>query len=319
MGVIPGLLNPAMTSRADDALAELAAKQYGVFAARHLTEFEFSDDARRVRLGAGRWELLYDEVYRMGGAPRTWHGDLLAACWAAGTTALASHPSAAQLWELPSGKTEVIEITCDRGHRTRHGGLVVHESLMIDDEDRSERDGIPCTSVARTLFDLARKSSPVMLDASIDNALRRGLVTLDELKHTVSRLATKGRPGGRRFRQAVETRSEVSGLPESVPERLLADLLVRQGLPAPQHQFVIRDAPGAFVARVDLAYPDWMIVIEYDSVEHHTGTRAHVRDSTRRDAIGDLGYAVFTATYADLKDRGERLATLIRRRRARAA
>jgi very-short-patch-repair endonuclease len=108
-------------------------------------------------------------------------------------------------------------------------------------------------------------------------------------------------------------------LPESVPERLLADMLVRQGLPAPQHQLVIRDATGAFVARVDLAYAEWMIVVEYDSVAHHTGTAAHIRDSARRDAIGDLGYAVLTATSADLKDRGERIATLIRRRRSRTA
>ncbi len=308
-----------MTSRADDLLAELAATQYGIFTAHHLTELAFSEDARHVRLSTGRWELLYEEVYRMGGAPPTWRGDLLAACWAAGATALASHPSAAQLWELPSGRIDLIEITCDRWRRSRHAGLVVHESLKIDDEDRAVRYGIPCTAAARTLFDLARKTSPGMLDANIDNALRRELVTLDELRHTVSRLATKGRPGGRRFRLAIEARSEVSALPESVPERLLADMLVRHGLPAPVHQYVVRDTAGAFVARVDLAYPEWMIVIEYDSVEHHTGTAAHIRDSARRDAIGDLDYAVLTATKADLKDRGERLATLIRRRRARAA
>jgi hypothetical protein len=62
-----------------------------------------------------------------------------------------------------------------------------------------------------------------------------------------------------------------------------------------------------------------MIVIEYDSVEHHTGTAAHIRDSTRRDAIGDLGLTVLTATLADLSDRGERLGSLVRRRRARNA
>jgi hypothetical protein len=156
-----------------------------------------------------------------------------------------------------------------------------------------------------------------MVDANIDFALRRGLVTLDDLRHTAARLATKGRPGGRRFRQAIDTRSDTSPLPESVPERLLADMLVRQGLPAPQHQFVIRDASGGFVARVDLAYPEWMIVVEYDSVEHHTGTAAHVRDSARRDALGDLGYVALTATKADLQDRGARIAGLIRRRRER--
>ena len=92
-------------------------------------------------------------------------------------------------------------------------------------------------------------------------------------------------------------------------------MLVRQGLPAPQHQFVVRNVSGAFVARVDLAYPEWMVVIEYDSVEHHIGTTAHIRDSVRRDAIGDLGYTVITATSADLKDRGERVARSVRRRR----
>jgi hypothetical protein len=154
-----------------------------------------------------------------------------------------------------------------------------------------------------------------MLDANIDVALQRELVSMAELRSIAARLSTKGRPGGRKFRAAIEARNGSSASPESVPERLLADMLVRQGLPAPVHQYVIHDDTGGFVARVDLAYPDWMVVIEYDSVEHHTGTAAHIRDSTRRDAIGDLGYAVLTATSADLKDRGVRIAASVRRRR----
>jgi hypothetical protein len=306
-----------MTRPADDALAAVAARQHGVFAARHVTELGFSDDERQVRLDSGRWGLIYDGVYRMGGAPQTWRGDVLAACWAAPTTAAASHHSAAALAGLPSGRTDAVEIICERWRRTRHSGLVVHESLVIDDEDLDEFDGIPCTATTRTLFDLARRLTPAMLDANIDAALRRDLVSLDELRRTSTRLATKGRPGGQKFRAAVSARTGACGLPESVPERLLADLLVRQGLPAPVHQFVVRDAAGGFVARVDLAYPDWMIVIEYDSVEHHTGSAAHIRDSTRRDAIGDQHHTVLTATVADLRDRGERIAGLIRRRRAR--
>jgi hypothetical protein len=306
-----------MTSRADDVLARLASRQHGVFALEHVETLQFSDAARMARVSSGRWTLVYDGVYRMGGAPTTWQGDLLAACFAAGPNAVASHHSAAALWSLPSGRTDVSELMCPRWKSARQDRLVVHESLLIDDCDKSLCQHVPCTSVARTLFDLARKLSPVMLDANIDTAVRRGLVSVTELQRTAERLATKGRPGGRRFRAAVEARSVTSALPESVPERLLANMLVRQGLLAPVHQFMIRDDSGGFVARVDLAYPEWMIVVEYDSIEHHTGTAAHIRDSARRDAIGDLGYAVLTATSADLNDRGARIAASIRRRRER--
>ncbi len=303
-----------MTSRSDDALGCLATRQHGIFALEHVDALDFSDGARKARTSSGRWILVYDGVYRMGGAPKTWRGDLLAACLAAGPDALASHRSAAALWSLPSGRTDLIELMCSRWRRSRHDSLVVHESLRIDDDDdRDERDSIPCTSAARTLFDLARRLSPVMLDANIDAALRHKLVSLDELRRTSTRLATKGRPGGRKFRAAVSGRTGEVALPESVPERRLAELLVRQGLPAPVHQYVIRDETGGFVARVDLAYPDARLVIEYDSVEHHTGTAAHYRDAARRNAISDLDYTVLVATGADLKDRANRLAASVRR------
>jgi hypothetical protein len=308
-----------MAKDLDKELARIAERHHGAFAGHHLDGLQFSREARAVRVEAGRWLAVHDGVFRMAGAPVTWRSELLTACWAGGSRALASHRSAGALWSLPSGRTDVTELTCPRWRRARHHGLVVHESVVIDDADRAEVDAIPCTSVARTLFDLARTLSPVMLDANIDHAMRRELVTVDELRSTSTRLATKGRPGGRLFRQVIEARSEACALPESVPERLLADMLVRQGLPAPRHQVVIRDEAGRFVARSDLAYPAWMVVIEYDSVEHHTGTPAHIRDSARRNAIGDLGYAVLTATSADLKDRGARLAGSIRRRRSLAA
>ncbi len=308
-----------MAKDLDKELAQTAERHHGIFASHHLDDLNFSREARAVRVETGRWVSVHDGVFRMSGSPVTWRSELLAACWAGGTRALASHRSAAALWSLPAGRTDLTELICPRWKRARHDGLLVHESLRIDDEDRAARDRIPCTSPARTLFDLSRSLSPVMLDANIDAALRRELVTVDELRHAEARLVTKGRPGGRRFRAAIESRSIVSALPESIPERLLADKLVRQGLPVPVHQFVIRGVDGAVVARVDLAYPEGMVVIEYDSVEHHTGTAAHLRDSARRNAIGDLGYAVLTATSADLRDRGERLAASIRTRRTQAA
>ena len=307
-----------MPAQHDEVIARIAQEHHGIFAIQHLDELQTTRQIRLGRIANGRWVRLYDSVYRLAGAPVTWQGALLAACWAGGTRAVASHRSAAALWELPSGNTNLVEVTTPRWRRARHDGLIVHESTRIDDVDRASVSNIPCTSPARTLFDLARTLSPMMLDANIDSAIRRRLVELDDLADVAARLATKGRPGGARFRAAVEERTGGSA-PESIPERMLARYLVLQGLPKPALQFEVRTQVGELVARTDLAYPSSKILIEYDSVQEHTGKVALIRDSARRNAVTELGYAVLTATVADLADRGRRLATSVRRLQDRVA
>jgi very-short-patch-repair endonuclease len=309
-----------MALKIDEAIAKIAADNHGIFALHHLDDLEVTREFRHQRLACGRWEAVHDSAYRIAGAPRTWRSDLLAGCWAGGTRTIASHRSAAALWELPSARRDVVELTCPRWRRARHDDLIVHETTILAAEDHTVVDGIPCTSAERTLFDLARRTSPVMLDANIDAALRRDLVTLDHLVAVVERLATKGRPGAARFRAVIAERRGAGAAPaESVPERLLAAALLRHGLPAPTLQYEVRAPSGEFVARVDLAYPEWRILIEYDSFEHHVGKLALVRDGVRRNALQELGFTVLTATAFDVRDSARRLAASIRRLRERTA
>lgn len=304
----------------DVRVARLATKHHGIVSLRQVHELGGTSETTKRRIASGRWDSVHEGVYRITGAPVTWRSFVLAACWAGGTRALASHTSAAALWQLPSGRTDVVELTCPRWQRARHDGLTVHETkLLVDEHDRATVDNIPCTSPERSLFDLARRTSPVMLDANIDAALRRGLVTLDGLASTVDRLATKGRPGGRRFRAAVAERVGGGATAESVPERFLAAALVRHGLPRPTLQYEVRTPSGEFAARVDLAYPDSRILIEYDSFEHHVGKLAFVRDGARRNALQELGYTVLTATAVDVRDGARSLASSVRHVRERAA
>jgi very-short-patch-repair endonuclease len=102
----------------------------------------------------------------------------------------------------------------------------------------------------------------------------------------------------------------------SEAESRLLRLLERQGLPRPAVQYEIRAADGSLVARVDFAYPDLRIAIEYDSYEHHLAKAALVRDGARRNAVASLGWLPITATAADLRDGARRLAADIRRARA---
>jgi hypothetical protein len=302
-----------MDARLNATIGAIAAQSYGLFARVHLDLLGVSEETTRHRLASGRWLVEHDGVYRVAGAPRTWQSELLAACWAGGNRAVASRRSAAALYELPGGRRDVLEITCPYSKRARHAGLIVHESRSLPDCDMVLVTGIPCTTVERTLFDMAASARRRTLQLAIDAALRRKLTTLDALFVARDRLARRGRKGSKLFTEALATRDPNAALPESEPERLLAMALVQCGLPEPQLQYIVRDAHGAFVARVDLAYPESRIVIEYDSFQEHTGAVALVRDSARRNAITALGFHVLTATAADLQQGAATLSCAIRR------
>jgi hypothetical protein len=280
-----------------------------------LSEMKVSDDVRRQRIERGRWNSVYDGVYRVAGVPDGWHSALLAAVWAGGDHAVASHRSAAAVWELPGGRREVVEITCPRWRRTQEAGLVVHESTALIESDTTIADGIPVTTIERTIFDLCALRRSTTIDLAIDSAIRRNLTDLIALEQTLARLGRRGRRGTQRLREVLAERSPATALTANERERLLFDMLRRQGFPPPTPQYEILDEAGTFVARPDFAYPDLKIAIEYDSVQEHTGKLALFRDSARRNAVVGLGWAPITATLADLRQGGNALATALRRAR----
>jgi predicted transcriptional regulator of viral defense system/very-short-patch-repair endonuclease len=285
----------------DRLVAAVAEQHHGIFAVHHLRDLAVTRRERGWRLTEGRWIELYHGVYRIAGAPVSWRGALLAACWAGGTRAVASHRSAAALHDLPGRATAVAEITCPRWRRTQHGGLVVHESCALSERDIAVVDGIPVTTVERTIFDLAAVCGWLTVDLAIDNALRRNLATFDSLVAVLRRVGKQGRKGTKVFRDMLELRDAQYEPTESERELMLLRLLRAHGLPEPECQFSIHDDEGNFVARPDLVYRDLKIAIEYDSDQHHVGRAARVRDNRRRNAMESIGWAVLVATAEDVR------------------
>src|ERR1700704_115409 len=99
-----------MSTDFDADIATFAEAHHGILSFQLLQELKVSENERRHRLASRRWEAPYELVYRIAGAPRSWKGDLLAACWAGGTRAVASHRSAAELWELPGRRLDIIAV-----------------------------------------------------------------------------------------------------------------------------------------------------------------------------------------------------------------
>ncbi len=312
MGVIPHCCT-WLVSR-DEVIVQFAARHHGVFTSAHATQVGFTRQQIGRRKKSGRWVHRYLGSYFIAGAPPSWKGDLLAASWAGGFRAVASHRSAAALWNLAGGRHSIAEITCPRWRRARHNGLDVHESRAFDPADATVVDGIPVTTPERTLLDLGAVCHESIVEMALDAAEKRELVTLASVRATLARLGRSGRNGVGTLRRLLDARTPDRKPPESEMETVLLQVIRRNGLPEPVTQYEIRRA-GRFVARVDAAYPQWHIAIEYDSYKHHTGRRAIDHDNDRRNNVIAAGWLPVVATAADLRAGGLALCAAIRANR----
>jgi hypothetical protein len=298
----------------DRKLARFSEEHHGIFATAHARLLGFTDDQIENRIESGRWQIRLLNAYRLAGVPLSWKGELLAACWAGGFRAVASHRSAAALWDLAGGRRSIQEITCPRWRRARHDGLVVHESTAFDPVDATVIEGIPVTTPERTLLDLGAVCHESIVEMALDAAEKRELITLKSVRAAVLRLGRSGRNGVGPLRRLVDARSPDRKPTESEMETLMLQVIRRNGLPEPVTQYEIRRA-GRFVARVDAAYPQWHIAIEYDSYKHHTGQKAIDRDNDRRNKVIGAGWLPISATAADLRLGGPVLCAAIRANR----
>jgi very-short-patch-repair endonuclease len=158
---------------------------------------------------------------------------------------------------------------------------------------------IPVTSVARTLCDLTAIVRRRIVERAVDESLRRKIVTLRSLRHVAEDLEGRGRLRCTVMREILEHRLPGYNPGESEPERRIADLLVRAGLPEPKRQHPV--VVGGRRYRIDLCYPDLRIAIEYDGWDFHRGRRSFDSDRVRGNDLVVLGFQVlrFTSRSSD--------------------
>jgi hypothetical protein len=295
----------------DHAIAEFASRHYGLVNLPVLREMKATRTEVERRLSSGRLLRVFEGAYRVAGAPTCWQGWLLAGCWAGGLRAVASHRSAAALFELPGASTAVAEITCPRWRRAQHPQLVVHESKALSPSDCTVVDNVPVTSVELTLLMLGAVCSPLVVEMALDNAFRRELVTYQSIRALLDRLGRRGRNGAGVLRTIVDERVPAQAIPESPMETRLLWLLRQLGFPTPVPQYEVW-VHGQFYGRLDAAYPDQRVGLEYQSYEHHAGKLAVDRDNARRRKFTSINWEVVEVTAEDLRNRGLHLASALR-------
>jgi very-short-patch-repair endonuclease len=301
----------------DAVVGRLAAARHGVVSRAEALAAGVTPAAIRHRLATGRWQRLHVGVYRIAGAPETWRQRLAAACLAAGPGAIASHRAAARLWGLPAVEAAGVEVSAPRGRSLRRPGVPAHRPRRLDPVDVTELDGIPVTTPARTLVDCAAVLDPAALEEALDDALRRGLVSLPRLRWRVRCLARRGRPGVAALRALLEARGAGEAVPESVLETRMARLLRGRGLPPPCRQHPVRDR-GRVVAVLDFAYPEARLAVEVDGRRYHSGRLRWQRDLARGNVLTALGWRVLHVTAEDLRLRSEQVVATVAAALARA-
>ena len=283
----------------DSVIAEVAAPQYGLAELGQLDAVGVRRHHIVSRLRSGHLERFRPGVFVVAGSPRSYEQAVLAAVLAAGSHAVASHATAAILWELPFVEALALELTTPRPHWARMPGVRAHRTVAFLRCEHTVHRRIPVTSVARTLVDLSGSLSVPQLGRMTDRALREGKLHLDDLRKCNAGLPPA--PGRRPMRIAAVLRRRLAGYEpgDSDLEVRFARAMVAGGLPEPVQQH--RVVAGTRRCRIDLAYPELKLAIEIDGWEHHRTRSAFDNDRARANDLVIAGWNVlrFTSTMTD--------------------
>jgi REase_MTES_1575/Transcriptional regulator, AbiEi antitoxin len=276
----------------DRAIRRIADGQYGVISRAQLSELAVGRGAVRHRISEGRLCPVHRGVYAVVG-PRllSKHGRWLAAVLACGPDAVLSHLAAAALWGIRGGSR--IEVTVPRGGRKSRKGIHLHYANLPDDETTTH-DGIPTTTVPRTLLDLSAVVQRDELRSAVRQAEQLQLRDRLWLGDLIQRYPRK--PGIPILKAVVEEAQRGLNVVRSEFEELFQAFLLNAGLPLPITNVLIEGI------EVDCVWRDQRLIVELDSRTHHDTAHAFEADRARDRRLEAAGWRVVRITWRQLHD-----------------
>jgi uncharacterized protein DUF559 len=215
-------------------------------------------------------------VYAVGHPGLSPEGRWLAAVLACGAGAVLSHQSAAALWDLRPTSRAAIDVTAPSRHLRR--GVDLHRSRCLEPQQRTERKRIPCTTVARTLVDLAGVLGRTGIEGAWRRAEMLGLLDVHAVQSALE--PSRGRRGAGLIRALLAQAGADSVTRSELEERFLA-LCLAASLPRPRVNARV-DANGT-TYEIDFLWRADGLVAETDGWgPHHT--RAAFESDRLRDA-----------------------------------
>jgi len=248
----------------------------------------------RYRLRIGRLHERHPGVYAVGHRRLARAGHLMAAVLTCGRGAVLSHRAAGALWGLRPSERARVDVTAPV--RLRRPGIQLHHSPLPGDE-RTVLDGIPVTTVPRTLLDLAAILQRHQLETAINNAEVLRLTDPLSLPQLLGRYP--GRRGTAALRGALNEAALGAGITRSELERRFQDFVARIGLPRPELNAPLHIA-GRWI-EVDCLWRAQRVAVELDSRTFHGTAAAFERDRSRDRRLQVEGWTPVRITWRQLE------------------
>jgi len=267
-------------------VAELAARQHGVVSIAQLRALSVDANAVKYRLRAGRLHRVHRGVYAVGHTRLSREGHYLAAVLACGPGAVLSHRAAGALLGLIISDRSRIDVTVPAPLRPR-SGIDLHRTRCLEANDITEKKGIPTTTPARTIQDLA----DVLPERRLEKAIAQAQI-LHHLDPDSLIAQLNGRHGASKLQRALATDPQRT---RSELEDLFLGLCKSARRPRPEVNATIHTREGPIEA--DFCWPEHRLSIETDGHAFHANRHAFENDRLRDELLTAEGWRVVRLTW----------------------
>jgi predicted transcriptional regulator of viral defense system len=278
----------------DGVIASVAERQHGVIALHQLVTLGLSASAVRSRVATGRLHRVHRAVFAVGRGGLTHRGRIAAAVLACRPGTAASHRTVAALLDLRIRTRPWIDVTAPCSTARRRDGFRIHSGATLTAADVTLIDNIPCTTLARTLLDVADDATRREVERACDQADTQRLLDMHAIDEVLTR--ADGRRGAVLLRSVLaEHRAGTTLTRSELEERFLA-IAREAGLPPDAVNFWIpfREGDGA---EADFVWHHQRLIVEVDGRDVHTTRRAFDADRRRDQRLMLLGFRVVRFTW----------------------
>ena len=284
----------------DARIAVLAALQHGVVSWRQLIDAGVGRGAIEHRVRVGWLHRIHRGGFAVGHRPLTREARWMAAVLACGDGAGLSHACATAHWEIRPYTGTWIDVTVPTtAGRTRRDRIRLHRSSTLNADDVTTHRGIPVTTIARTLLDVAATLREPSLARTIEQTEIRRLFDLAAVERTFARHPTH--PGVTRLRRALALYRD-DEFSRSELEKAFLALCDAHGIPRPLVNHIVEGK------EVDFFWPDQRVIVETDGRATHFTIAAYEDDRARDAYLLALGYRVLRFTELQVRRDGATVA-----------